>query len=93
MLIFCVGCGQTDARLNAVGADRGKRAAERMLPELPTDCRALSRAGVRVGDRLDVALLKADRALLRQNDRTLRCAEWHDQLRVGLASISPQVPQ
>ncbi|MEH6521244.1 hypothetical protein [Sulfitobacter sp.] len=87
MVTFCAACDQTEARLDAVGAERGARAAERILPPLPEDCRALSRAGVQEGDRLDVALLKIDRALTRQNMRTTRCAEWFDQLRAGLQSL------
>jgi len=90
VMIFCAACDQTEARLDAVGADRGARAAERTLPPLPEDCRALSRAGVQEGDRLDVALLKIDRALTRQNMRTTRCAEWYDQLRAGLLAAPPE---
>jgi len=93
MVTFCAACDQTEARLDAVGADRGARAAERTLPPLPKDCRALSRAGVQAGDRLDVALLKIDRALARQNMRTTRCAEWYDQLRSGLQSLPSRATQ
>lgn len=93
VVTFCAACDQTEARLDAVGADRGARAAERTLPALPADCRALSRAGVREGDRLDVALLKIDRALTRQNMRTTRCAEWYDQLRAGLQSSPAEAAQ
>ncbi len=90
VMTFCAACAQTEARLEAVGADRGTRAAERSLPPLPEDCRLLSRAGVQRGDRLDVALLKVDRALALQNMRSTRCAQWYDQLRTGLqASPSP----
>ncbi len=84
VMIFCAACDQTEAQLAVVGADRGARAAERTLSPLPEDCRVLSRAGVQEGDRLDVALLKIDRALTRQNMRTTRCAEWFDQLHAGL---------
>lgn len=83
VMIFCAACDQTEARLNAVGADRGTRAAERTLPDLPEECRILSRAGVRVGDRQDVAVLKYDAALSRQHGRTVYCAEWFDQLQKG----------
>lgn len=93
MVTFCAACDQTEARLEVVGADRGARAAERTLPALPEDCRALSRAGVQEGDRLDVALLKIDRALTRQNMRTTRCAEWYDQLRAGLQSAPAETAQ
>ena len=86
VMAFCAGCAQTEARLEAVGAAHGARVAERTVPPFPEDCRALSRAGVQRGDRLDVALLKVDRALMRQNMRTTRCAQWYDQLRAGLQS-------
>ncbi len=84
MVPFCAACDLTEARLDVVGAERGARAANRTLPPLPEDCRAQSRAGVQAGDRLDIALLKIDRALTRQNMRTTRCADWFDQLRAGL---------
>jgi len=93
MLIFCAACDQTEARLDVVGAGYGARAAERALPALPEDCRVLSLAGVQAGDRLDIALLKIDRALTRQNMRTTRCVDWYGQLRAGLALASPEVVQ
>lgn len=93
MVTFCAACDQTEAQLDAVGADRGARAAERSLPPLPDDCRVLSRAGVQEGDRLDVALLKIDRALTRQNMRTTRCAEWYNHLRAGLQASPPEGAQ
>jgi hypothetical protein len=83
------GGGYTDdgiAIYNALQAHRGEVAvvvearAEQVLPDLPADCRRQSRSGVQAGDRLDVAVLKTDAALDRQNARTLRCAEWYDQL-------------
>ena len=83
-MIFWTACAQTEKRLEAVGSKRGLRAAERTLPQLPMDCRGISRADVQEGDRLDVALLKTDRALSRQNGRSTRCSEWYDQLRAGL---------
>jgi hypothetical protein len=89
MVTFCAACDRTEARLDAVGADRGKRAAERTLPNLPEECRILSRAGVREGDRQDVAVLKYDAALSLQHGRTIYCAEWYDQLRAGLQSSPP----
>lgn len=55
------------------------------LPDLPADCRHREASGVKVGDRLDVALLKSERALGRSNDRVMRCAGFYDQMkgRVG----------
>jgi hypothetical protein len=89
MATFLNACDRTDAQLQAVGADAGVRAAERTLPDFPHDCRSHSRAGVKQGDRLDVALLKFDAALSRQNGRTTRCGEWYDGLRRGLQARSP----
>ena len=84
-------CGQTDiARIQAAGEAVGKVRAEQVLPDLPEDCRRLSYSGVREGDRLDVAVLKADGALARQNARTARCADWYDQLQAGLQHDGPQ---
>ncbi len=48
------------------------------LPPYPEDCRMTSTAGVDEGERLDVAVLKYDHALGRQNARTSRCAKWYD---------------
>lgn len=89
---FCAACGQTDiARVQAAGEAVGEARAEQVLPDLPADCRRQSRSGVQAGDRLDVAVLKTDTALDRQNARTLRCAEWYDQLQAGVqAQDGPQ---
>lgn len=84
-------CGQTDiARIQAAGEVVGEARAEQVLPDLPEDCRRLSYSGLRKGDRLDVAVLKADAALARQNARTTRCADWYDQLQAGLQQDGPQ---
>ena len=84
-------CGQTDiARLQSAGEAVGEARAEQMLPDLPEDCRRLSYSRVRMGDRLDVAVLKADSALARQNARTTRCADWYDQLQAVLQQDGPQ---
>lgn len=84
-------CGQTEsARIQAAGEAVGEARAEQVLPDLPEDCRRLSYSGVREGDRLDVAVLKADAALSRQNARTTRCADWYDQLQAGLQQDGPQ---
>lgn len=89
--VFLNACGQTDiARIQAAGEAVGEARAEQVLPDLPEDCRRLSYSGVRAGDRLDVAVLKADGALARQNARTTRCADWYDQLQAGLQLDGPQ---
>ena len=83
--VFLSACGQTDtARIQAAAEATGAARAEALLPDYPDDCRRLSYSGVRAGDRLDVAVLKADAALTRQNARTARCADWYDQLQAAL---------
>lgn len=56
----------------------------RKLPERPADCRRKEYSGVAEGERLDVAWLKAERALGRANARVERCAAWDDDFRKGL---------
>lgn len=53
------------------------------LPDLPADCRRAEASGVKVGDRLDVALLKSERALGAANARVGRCAGFYDEVRGG----------
>lgn len=78
--IFLAACGQTDLeRVDAAAQAVGKARAADLWPDLPADCRRTSRSGIEQGDRLDIAVLKADEALARQNGRTLRCADWYDQ--------------
>jgi len=48
-------------------------------PARPADCRVKERAGVLLGDRLDVALIKYDHALFRANARIERCDEWYQK--------------
>jgi len=90
--MFLVACGQTDqSRINAAAATLADVRATRLLPDLPEDCRRLARSGVVDGTRLDVALLRTDAALVRQHQRTDRCADWYDQLQTGFAgSGAPQ---
>ncbi|MEP3892493.1 MAG: hypothetical protein ABJN52_00640 [Litorimonas sp.] len=80
--LFCAACAQTDLpRLEAAAASLGTSQAIPALPPLPADCRKHARSGIKEGDRLDVALLKADDALTRQNARTTRCADWYEGVR------------
>jgi hypothetical protein len=53
------------------------------LPDLPPDCRRKEASGVREGDRLDVALFKAEDALWRANARVTRCAGLYDRVKAG----------
>ena len=79
MLILCAACAQTDAARiqQAAKAVADVRAAQ-IWPKYPDECRRISRSGIVEGDRLDVAVLKLDAALARQNARTRRCADWYD---------------
>lgn len=70
---------------DAAAIAEAERKAARLLPDQPQDCRRQETAGIAVGDRLDAALLKSDRALGRANARVLRCAGWYDDLKGGFA--------
>lgn len=85
--LFLTGCASdAPGRLAAAGAAKAEAglvdtaiAETGAVPDLPDDCRRREASGVREGDRLDVALVKAERALARQNARTGRCAAlWDD---------------
>jgi hypothetical protein len=60
------------------------------LPSQPPECGQPERSGVRQGDRLDVALVKTDRALGRANEKSALCARWYDELRIGIAASRPR---
>lgn len=82
MVIFLTACGPNSREQIAAAAKaRAQIEAAQSWPDLPSDCRRVSRSGVQAGDRLDVALLKTDAALSRQNARTRRCADWFDGVR------------
>lgn len=90
VLICCAACAQTDAaRLAAAGRSIGTARAGPAIAEAlatpPDDCRRTARGGVQAGERLDVAVLRLDAALARQNARTLACADWLDATRTGLS--------
>ena len=53
------------------------------LPDLPADCRKREASGVQEGDRLDLALLKAERAIGRGNARIGRCAAFYDEVKAA----------
>lgn len=86
MAAFLAACTTDSAgRLGRAAATSAKAglteqaiAAGRQTAALPADCRLRERSGVQAGDRLDIALVKTDRALGRANDRVARCAAWHD---------------
>lgn len=87
MALWLTGCASLADRLGEAERDRaradlvGEALDVAALPELPADCRRREASGVRIGDRLDVALLKSERALGRSNDRVMRCAVFYDQVR------------
>lgn len=89
--IFCAACAQTEsARVQAAGEAVGEARAAAVWPVYPDDCRRTSRGGISEGDRLDVAVLKMDEALARQNARTRRCADWYDQQRPDVVQEEDQ---
>ena len=79
-------CGTDSAARLGRAAEAGAKAglvdqalgAGRAADPLPADCRIRERSGVVAGERLDIALIRTDRALGRANDRVARCAAWHD---------------
>jgi len=78
--ICCASCGQTKVeRLQAAGEKVGHARAADVWPEYPADCREKTSAGVKAGERLDVAVRKYDHGLDQQNKRTDRCAAWYDK--------------
>lgn len=81
MVAFLSGCVTAEQRATAAGRAMGELEAGRLMPPLPDDCRRNERSGVREGERLDVALLRTDQALGRQNARGRRCAGWYDRIR------------
>lgn len=81
--VFLTGCGTINKTILAAGKQTGEVEASKTLADYPDDCRKTSRSGVRDGERLDAALLRTDQALTNQNNRTVRCAEWYDELKTN----------
>jgi hypothetical protein len=81
MTLLLIGCATVDDQLKDAAGRQGVLAAGRSMPDLPADCRKRERSGVRIGDPLDTALIRTDRALGRANARVTRCAAWYDQVR------------
>ncbi|WP_339760685.1 hypothetical protein [uncultured Hoeflea sp.] len=98
MLLSLIGCA--DGRFVAAERERAnaeqvskalsvadeERRIGRTLPEYPAGCRTTYRSGVAVGDRLDAALIKSDRALSRANGQIRECAGWYDEMKTGIES-------
>lgn len=81
-------CASADERADRAASDLGRARAGALLPAYPADCRKTERTGVRAGEPLDLALLRADQALGRANARLARCGRWYDTLRDGATEAS-----
>ena len=89
MSLFLISCATNNQdRLNQAARDTAEASQvdeaiqqTRQLPEQPADCKRIERAGIKDGERLDIALVKTDRALSRANNRISRCAGWYEDLR------------
>lgn len=84
MALFLSACATDKERAQRAGAALGVIEAQKVWPNLPDDCRKQERSGVRMGEPLDTALIRTDRALGRANARVKRCADWHDQVGAGI---------
>lgn len=84
--LFLSACQTDRDRAVSAGARLGEAAAQSAPdPDLPSDCRKRERSGVHLGEPLDLALIKTDRALGQANARVVRCAGWHDRYRSQVA--------
>jgi len=83
-LISLNACTGADSRLQSALVQTRILEASRSLPAYPPDCRRVEHAGVRVGEPLDLALLRTDRALGRANSRVKRCSRWYDDIKTGI---------
>lgn len=97
MLIYLAGCepgrhalaardrASAEQVPQALSVADEERRIGRSIPDYPDECRRTYRSGVAVDDRLDAALVKADRALSRANGQIRECAGWYDEMREGIA--------
>jgi hypothetical protein len=84
-LILLTACATVDDRLRDAATQAGQAEASKELPGYPDDCRRKETSGVRVGEPLDVALIRTDQALGRANARVRRCGQWNDEIKTGFA--------
>ncbi len=84
-LIFLSACATNDERLRTAASLSAHVEASKELPGYPEDCRRKEASGVRLGEPLDVALIRTDQALGRANARVLRCSRWYDEIQNGIA--------
>lgn len=74
---------QAKAQLGAIDEAATLGAASEPLPPQPPDCRQKVGSGVRGEDRVDVALVKQDRALGRANALLAACAQFYEGVRAS----------
>ncbi|QFS98709.1 hypothetical protein FIV06_14875 [Labrenzia sp. THAF191b] len=84
-LIFLSACATNDERLRTAAALSAQAEASKELPGYPEDCRRKEASSVRIGEPLDVALIRTDQALGRANARVVRCGRWYDEIKQGYA--------
>ncbi len=84
--ISLTGCVTAEKQALDAAINAGQLAGV-VLPILPDDCAKTARSGVRAGERLDVALIRTDQALSRQNARTRRCAAWYNKVRTDTRGV------
>lgn len=66
-----------------LAAENGVLAAGQVLPEYPEDCAVRLQKGTKLGEPLDVALLRLNNRLNQSNARMDRCEQWYLNLRAG----------
>lgn len=86
MTLLLTGCQTAEQLALKSAAKAGEIEASKELPDYPDHCRTTARSGVQKGDRLDVALLRTENALNRQNGRTRRCADWYDKIKTDTST-------
>ena len=82
-LTLLAACATVDDRLQQAATQKGQTEATKELPQYPEDCRLKERSGVRIGEPLDVALIRTDQALGRANARVTRCGQWYEKIKIG----------
>lgn len=85
--LMLTGCASLDARLTTAAQSKGKTSAGIDIGKLPDDCYVTeAHAPLIVGAEVR-SILKRERAALdRQNARTIRCADFFDDLADHLAA-------
>lgn len=84
-LVFLTACATPEDRLRSAAALSAHVEATQELPDYPEDCRRKEASGARIGEALDVALIRTDQALGRANARVTRCSRWYDEIKNGYA--------